>query len=148
MIGRRGVCLGLGALSLLTLSSCRYFYASEVVHYRVTVEVQTPTGVMTGSSVVESKMSYTEKLGSAFSGIRFDLMGEAVAVDVPVSPAKGAPKDAAPQTKTLFALLRGGGENASSDGNSYFANLFRDAYVQKASVVPRQHIWHRFDVVI
>jgi hypothetical protein len=147
MIGRRGaVTLGLATLSLLSLSSCRYFYPSEVVHYRVTVDVQTPTGVMTGSSVVESKMSYTEKFGSAFSGIRFDLMGEAVAVDVPIIPAKGAPKDAVPQTKTLFALLRGGGKNASSDGNSYYANLFRDAYVQKASVTvtpPKLTPWLR-----
>ena len=66
------------------------------LRYRLTVEVDTPTGLKTGSSVYEIKSrGYTAILGEG--GLhRFSrsLRGEAVAVDI----APG---------QTLFALLRG-----------------------------------------
>jgi hypothetical protein len=59
--------------------------------YRVTVEVDTPKGVRTGSSVWQVKA--WEGSGIPDNGIRTRIRGEAVAVDLPGG--------------TLFALLRG-----------------------------------------
>jgi hypothetical protein len=68
---------------------------SETYRYRVTVEVQTPQGVRSGSSVWETKS--WEGSGIPDRGIRSRVRGEAVAVDLPGG--------------TMFALLRGADMN-------------------------------------
>jgi len=79
-----------GAVSLLALSGCdlrpKYSY-----RYRVKVEVDTPQGVRSGSSVWET--TAWEGSGIPDRGIRSRERGEAVAVDLTGG--------------TLFALLRG-----------------------------------------
>jgi len=70
----------------LTLAGCR----SESYRYRVTVEVQTPQGVRSGSSVWETKA--VEGSGIPDTALRYKGRGEAVVVDLPTGP--------------IFALLR------------------------------------------
>lgn len=63
--------------------------------YRLTVEVETPEGLRTGSSVIEVDVSQTGEKAWATSearGLRFKVRGEAVAVDLPTG-------------QVLFALL-------------------------------------------
>lgn len=62
--------------------------------YRLTVEVDTPEGLKTGSSVIEVRQSLVRSGGSpANQAVERRVRGEAVAVDLPGG-------------KTLFALLR------------------------------------------
>jgi hypothetical protein len=62
--------------------------------YRLTVEVETPEGLRTGSSVIEVHQTLVRAGGSpANQAVSWRLRGEAVAVDLP-------------NGKTLFALLR------------------------------------------
>ena len=77
------------------------------VRYRMTVEVETPQGPRTGSSVIESTMHDGPRTGQA-SGIRSTLRGQAVAIDL----AGG----------TLFALLR-----STRSGTDYHAGLLHNA---------------------
>ncbi|MBX9660899.1 MAG: hypothetical protein K2X00_20275 [Nitrospiraceae bacterium] len=79
---------GMGALSLPGCSipkSSRY-------RQKITVEVDTPSGVKSGSSVIEVGYAEKPEWAQSFGGNGFSARGEAVAVDV----APG---------KTLFALL-------------------------------------------
>jgi hypothetical protein len=62
--------------------------------YRLTVEVETPEGVKTGSSVIEVEQLLSRSTAApAKVGVQRKVRGEAVAVDLP-------------NGKTLFALLR------------------------------------------
>jgi hypothetical protein len=62
--------------------------------YRLTVEVETPEGLRTGSSVIEVRQSMGRSAGSGFGKkIMRRARGEAVAVDLPGG-------------RTLYALLR------------------------------------------
>ena len=86
--------LGLG-IFCLTLSACGGADdGAPDYRYRLTVEVETPEGLRTGSSVIEVKQSLTRAAGSpAHSAVQRRARGEAVAVDLPGG-------------RTLFALLR------------------------------------------
>ncbi|WP_379550296.1 hypothetical protein [Qipengyuania sp. DGS5-3] len=76
----------------LALSACGSNPNSAEVRWRVTVEVATPEGMRTGSSVWSWSLSRpTVALASAYDG---EFRGEAVAVDLP-------------NGKTLFALVKG-----------------------------------------
>ncbi len=87
--GRRGF---LGASALL-LTACGSD-ATPDYRYRLTVEVDTPEGIKTGSSVIEVEQSMGRTAMSGFGGrINRRVRGEAVAVDLP-------------DGRTLFALLR------------------------------------------
>lgn len=80
-------------LSALALHACS---RSETFRYRMTVEVETPEGLKTGSSVIEVHYSETGDKSITFPearGINTRARGEAVAVDLP-------------DGKVLFALLR------------------------------------------
>ena len=80
-------------LAALALSGCS---RSETFRYRLTVEVETPKGLRSGSSVLEVDVSETGENSITFPearGISTDVRGEAVAVDLP-------------HGKVLFALLR------------------------------------------
>ena len=86
------------AFALLTLAACGE--RLPTYRYKITVEVETPEGLRTGSAVREVR-SYD--LGKGFPGPeagggRSKLIGEAVAVDLPNGDA-------------LFALLRGEDES-------------------------------------
>jgi hypothetical protein len=66
--------------------------------YRLTVEVETPEGVKTGSSVIEVRQSIGRTTMDGFGEqIYLRIRGEAVAVDLP-------------DGRTLYALLRSGGD--------------------------------------
>jgi hypothetical protein len=77
--------------------------STQTVRYRMTVEVETPQGLRTGSSVREVT-AYSPWVINPSSRTHFDLSGEAVAVDLP-------------DGRVLFALLTG------ADGVDYAALL-------------------------
>jgi len=82
------------ALAALALTGCGN--RSSTFRYRLTVEVDTPQGVKTGSSVIEVDLTDTGDGAWVLPdarGINAELRGEAVAVDLPGGQA-------------LFALLR------------------------------------------
>lgn len=79
----------LGATAALTLAGCGS--RGESYRQRITVEVETPQGLKTGSSVSEVKWSYRDAFGEQ-GGSRASARGEAVAVELPGG-------------QTLFALL-------------------------------------------
>lgn len=89
--GLRGVMTLMAGLVVL-LSGCGT--ALPDYRYRLTVEVETPEGLKTGSSVIEVSTSMTSSTSIPSPGaVRYRLSGEAVAVDLG-------------QHGTLFALLR------------------------------------------
>jgi hypothetical protein len=83
------------ALGALVLASCAFAEdKAPDYRYRLTVEVDTPEGVKTGSSVIEVRQTLVRAGGSpANHAVERRVRGEAVAVDLPGG-------------KTLFALLR------------------------------------------
>jgi len=92
MMARRGV-LGLlagGAVALL--SACNPF-GGNGYRFRMTVEVETPEGLKTGSSVYEVRAEKDIKLSPDMGNAHTSIRGEAIAVDLPGG-------------KTLFALLK------------------------------------------
>ncbi len=93
MMARRTFGSGvLGGLAMLALSGCKLLGSSRTYRYRMTVEVETPQGLKTGSAVRE--IVYTEqmiKLPDA-AAVTATQRGEAVVVDLPNGQA-------------LFALL-------------------------------------------
>lgn len=113
---RREALIGLpAALSLLALSSCDTF--SLTYRYRLTVEVDTPEGLKTGSSVIAIKVSELRPNSTLIGGAGADARGEAVAVDLPSG-------------RTLFALLRG--EPGSPFGAEGFPEV---AYSERVNAV-------------
>lgn len=100
----------LGAAALL-LAGCGLLSPSESYRYRMTIEVETPAGLRTGSSIIE----VTTGKGPAFPGpeaatLHTRIRGEAAAVDLP-------------DGQTLFALLRNStsSQAAASHALSAFA---------------------------
>lgn len=79
----------------------------ETHRYRMTVEVETPEGLRTGSSVIEVTSRREIRILPEMHIRSSTMRGEAVAVDLPGG-------------QTLFALLRG-------EGNRHFGNLNGDA---------------------
>jgi len=75
----------------LALSGCSLFADHASMRFRVTVEVETPDGVRTGSSVMEVRSAKYVRLTSEERSGSTGLIGEAVVVDLPDGP--------------LFALL-------------------------------------------
>ena len=84
----------LGPAAFATLSACNPFHPSATIRYRMMVEVDTPQGLKTGSSVIETIFKKGSKMGDA-GGISYHYRGEAVAVDLPGG-------------KMLFVLMSGG----------------------------------------
>lgn len=104
MIGRRGV-LGLLTFGAVAgLSACGLVKSYKPFRYRLTVEVDTPQGLRTGSSVIEVEAG---EVGTTLGGAGVQVRGEAVAVDLPGG-------------QTLFALLRGDHEPYNFAGSVMF----------------------------
>jgi hypothetical protein len=93
----QAVWLTLGALALASCAAAED--KAPDYRYRLTVEVETPEGVKTGSSViaVEQSIGRTAMDGFVGGSVFLRIRGEAVAVDLPGG-------------RTLFALLRSGGD--------------------------------------
>lgn len=107
MLSNRGFVLGFalyGAVAML--SSCNY--RSEEFRYRMTVEVETPQGPRTGSSVIEVQVSDPGPNSFPEAGINTKVRGEAVSVDLP-------------DGKVLFALLRSRESVDAASGYAYKA---------------------------
>ena len=108
---RRGAVgfLAMAASALLTAGCWR---PSEELRYRLTVEVETPQGLRTGSSVIEVRgVRNPDWVNPEGRGTRSSFKGEAPAVDLPGG-------------KTLFALLKTAG--GASDAADYPWLAFRD----------------------
>ena len=97
MLWSRGVLIALGLLSALLLSACADD-ATPTYRYRLKVEVETPEGSKSGSSVIEvaTHASRTAMDPSA-QAVQFKLRGEAAVVDLG-------------KRGLLFALLRSGND--------------------------------------
>lgn len=97
MMGRRAA---IGALvagtGALLIGACGVFKNFPTYRYRLTVEVDTPEGLKTGSSVIEVRTGAAH-LGGIGGGARAEVSGEAVTVDL---GSRGL----------LFALLRSEGD--------------------------------------
>ena len=86
------------ALAALALPGCALADDTPDYRYRLTVEVDTPEGLRTGSSVIEVSTDVTSQYSIPDPGsVRNRTRGEAVAVDLPGG-------------HTLFALLRSDSE--------------------------------------
>ena len=89
-------------VALALLGWCAVHDPTPDYRYRLTVEVDTPKGSKTGSSVIEVETRRQKIMRYEGPGARYRLRGEAVAVELPGG-------------KTLFALLRS--ENDSDWGS-------------------------------
>jgi hypothetical protein len=90
--GARALLLATLQLAMLTaLGGCRLWYQNHEIRYRLTLEVATPAGIRTGSSVIEVVATETPDWAPGLPVTR-SMDGEAVAVDLP-------------NGRTLFALL-------------------------------------------
>ena len=92
MMARRGVLGMLAGGAAALLSGCGLF-GNPSYRFKMTVEVETPDGLKTGSSVYEVETTGSRDLVAGGKGSRFTFRGEAVAVDLP-------------DGRTLFALLK------------------------------------------
>ena len=93
MMARRGVMGVLGGAVVAVLGGCRIFGGGSGYRFRMTVEVETPQGLKTGSSVYQVTAGYRPDLQPGGKAREWAARGEAVAVDLPGG-------------KTLFALLK------------------------------------------
>lgn len=109
-ISRRSAFGVLAAGATVLLGGC--WRPSETLRYRLTIEVETPQGVRSGSSVIEVRgVRNPDWVNIEGRGTRASFRGEAVAVDLP-------------HGKTLFALLRS--EGGTSDAADYPWLAFRE----------------------
>jgi hypothetical protein len=92
-------------VSLFATAACGLVSDVHSYRYRLTVEVETPHGLRTGSSVIESRAWESNGLNGKM--VQSELHGEAVAIDMP-------------DGETLFALLDSG------DGTAPFASAAFD----------------------
>lgn len=90
---RKGCLVPLGIVAALVGWAIIYTWP-ETHRYRMTVEVDTPQGLRTGSSVIETRYRKEIKILPDQVAGTLSVRGEAVAVDLP-------------RGQTLFALLRG-----------------------------------------
>jgi hypothetical protein len=111
-----------GAASGL-LAGCDILSPTSALRQRITVEVETPAGLRSGSAVVETVIRYGKSWGDA-SGVSIKLEGEAVAVDLPGG-------------RTLFALLRSADPrqgDAAAYQSGLMARALRDGAVASEAV--------------
>ena len=92
-MARRGVMGVLGGAVVAVLGGCRIFGGGSGYRFRMTVEVETPQGLKTDSSVYQVTAGYRPDLQPGGKAREWAARGEAVVVDLPGG-------------KTLFALLK------------------------------------------
>lgn len=92
MMARRTILAGLAGSMAALLAGCGLLGGNKY-RFRMTVEVETPQGLRTGSGVFEVEGIGSKELITGGRGSYTRFRGEAVAVDLP-------------DGKTLFALLR------------------------------------------
>lgn len=85
MIGRRGVLGGMAGGAAVLLSGCGLF-GGHRYRFRMTVEVETPQGLRSGSSVYEVSAYKITALTSEEADRSAAVRGEAVVVDLPQGP--------------------------------------------------------------
>ena len=68
-------------LCVLVLTSCDYFIPSTW-NYRITVEIETPEGIKTGSAVRRIQAGYSWAFNPDVSSVHYSVSGEAVAIDL------------------------------------------------------------------
>lgn len=103
---QRGAVWFIVALMGVLLSGCGLMRPSEEMRYRLTVEVETPQGLCTGSSVIEVRaVRNPDWVNPEGRGTRSSFRGEAAAIDLPGG-------------KTLFALPEGE-DGGGSDAMNY-----------------------------
>ena len=106
-MARRGVIGLLTGAATAMLTGCGMI-GGESYRFRMTVEVETPEGLRTGSSVYEVTAQNHVKLLPDMRGRSRDVRGEAVAVDLPGG-------------RTMFALLKT--LNRSGDDNLAYLSM-------------------------
>jgi hypothetical protein len=84
MMGRRGVLGVLAGGAALALGGCGS-PGKASYRFRMTVEVETPQGIKSGSSVMEVRLARGMAIGDQ-SGVSSGVFGEAVVVDLPDGP--------------------------------------------------------------
>lgn len=92
MVKRRNFAMCMFGIIVLAATGCQVTLTPPY-RYKLTVEVETPAGVRSGSSVIEVIMTSPMKGAEALGGSGPTAIGEAVAVDLP-------------NGETLFVLLR------------------------------------------
>ncbi len=105
---RRGVIALLVGGASIALTGCGV-PTSASYRFRMTVEVETPQGLRSGSSVMEVRIARGLPIGD-LSGVSSDVRGEAVVVDLPDGPLFVLLKlpDAGPSLQTVVGdALRG-----------------------------------------
>jgi len=85
MIARRGVLGLLGATVAISLTGCGA-YSGESYRFRMTVEAETPQGVVTGSSVYEVTAKKLVRLTSEERAGSGGTRGQALILDLPSGP--------------------------------------------------------------
>lgn len=85
MMARRGVMGLLGAAATVVLAGSCGSPGSASYRFRMTVEVETPQGLKTGSSVMEVRLTRGLAIGDS-SGVSSSVRGEAVVVELPGGP--------------------------------------------------------------
>jgi hypothetical protein len=109
--------IGLLAAGTAWLTGCA-MQAQARLRYRMTVEVETPEGMKSGSSVIESIITKGPRFGDS-SGISYAVKGEAVIVDLGGG-------------QMLFALLSG----LDREPRFFQAHLFHNALERGAVATP------------
>jgi hypothetical protein len=99
------------------LAGCSMFPDVHTYRYRLTVEVETPKGIRSGSSVIESSASESKGLNG--SQVHSELHGEAVAIDMP-------------DGGTLFALLDAGEGTAPFAAAAYREILPKSVIIENS----------------
>jgi hypothetical protein len=112
MMARRGVIGLLAGGAAALLSGCG-LSGNPKYRFKMTVEVETPEGSKTGSSVYEVETTGSRDLVAGGTGSRFTLRGEAAAVDLPGG-------------RTLFALLRMARGTSSDDNVAMMSMITMD----------------------
>jgi hypothetical protein len=114
MIRRQAMLAVIGVTALL-MAGCDPFPEKYSYRYRLTVEVDTPQGLRSGSSVIEQRAQ--EGTGVPDTAIRSSTKGEAVAIDLPGG-------------RTVFALLRTVDYNSAPFASAAFAEELAAAVPQ------------------
>lgn len=125
MMARRGVIGLIGSGLTALLSGCGLFGGSSY-RFRMTVEVETPGGLKTGSSTYEVAAKNLISILPDMADRQWSIKGEAVAVDLPGG-------------KTLFALLKTGAIQGDLAGLSMAAldPAFKNDIVESAQRIAR-----------